>query len=91
MSSGPVIIRDPEAVRMFASQLDQFNNDLAERSARLDSQFRRLGEVWQDPAYSKFADEFRQTMANLRRFREIAEPVVPSLHALYERIMSVHR
>jgi hypothetical protein len=37
----------------------EFNADLADRSARLEAQFQRLGEVWQDPAYSKFADEFR--------------------------------
>jgi uncharacterized protein YukE len=91
MPGGPVVIRDPEGIRMFASQLNEFNSELAEHSARLEAQFQRLGEVWQDPAYARFADEFRHMTANLRRFRQASEPVVPDLLKLYERARSVHQ
>jgi uncharacterized protein YukE len=89
MPSGPVIL-DPQELRLFAGQLKQFNSDLAANAARLEAQFRRLGETWRDPAYAKFADEFERTMNNLRRFRQISDEVVPRLLKTAERAEAVH-
>jgi uncharacterized protein YukE len=85
------VILDPKELRLFASQLKQFNNDLVNDSSRLEAQFRRLGDTWRDPAYTKFASEFAQTMKNLRRFREISDEVVPRLLKTAERAEEVHR
>jgi uncharacterized protein YukE len=75
-------------VRLFASQLKEFNSNLASGSARLRAQFQRLGETWQDPQYATFAQEFGQTMENLRRFQHISDDVVPRLLRLAEHIDS---
>lgn len=89
MTSGPVIL-DPKEIRLFASQLKQFNSELLNNSSRLEGQFHRLGETWRDPAYAKFSDEFTQTMKNLRRFREISDEVIPRLVKTAERAEQVH-
>jgi uncharacterized protein YukE len=89
MPTGPVIL-DPKDLRLFAGQLKQFNHDLAASSARLEAQFRRLGETWRDPAYAKFASEFEQTMRNLQRFRAVSDEVVPRLLKTAERAEAVH-
>ena len=85
MSSGIVRVNSRD-VRQFASQLKQFNGDLAASSARLQAQFRRLGETWQDPQYAKFAQEFDQTMRNLERFRQSSEEVIPRLARLADHV-----
>ncbi len=85
MSSGTVRINSGD-VRTFASQLKQFNNELVAGSARLQAQFRRLGETWQDPQYARFAQDFDQTMRNLERFRRLSEDVIPRLTRLADHI-----
>ena len=90
MSGGPVNLV-PQDLRTFASQLKQFNSDLAGSSARLQAQFRRLGETWRDPAYAKFAQEFEQTMKNLQRFRQTSDEVVPRLPHTAQKAEEVHR
>jgi len=85
MSSGIVRINSRD-VRLFASQLKDYNARLADESARLTAQFRRLGETWQDPQYARFAQEFVQTMRHLERFRRYGEEVIPRLLRLAEHI-----
>jgi len=90
MSQGPVII-DPVALRQFISQLKSFNSELGSRSAQLEGQFKALGDTWRDPAYAKFAQEFEQTMKNIRRFQQVAEGVIPQLTQKAQRAEDVHR
>jgi uncharacterized protein YukE len=85
VSSG-IVKANAGDVRLFASQLTGFNGRLADESARLSAQFRRLGETWADPQYAKFGDEFVQTMRSLERFRQYSEEVIPRLNRLAERI-----
>ena len=75
-------------LREFTSLLKQFNNDLQSRRARLQAQFHRLGETWQDPQYAKFAQEFEQTMRNLQQFQNQSDDVVPRLLKLANHIDS---
>lgn len=75
-------------LREFTSLLKQFNTDLESRSARLQAQFRRLGETWQDPQYAKFAQDFEQTMRNLQQFKSQSDNVVPRLQKLANHIDS---
>lgn len=84
--SGRTLRVNSTDVRLFASQLKQFNTDLANNVARLNAQFQRLGETWKDPEYAKFAAEFAETIKNLRRFRDTAEEVAPRLHKLADSV-----
>jgi len=86
--SGRIVRVDSGDVRLFASQLKEYNTRLAEESARLTAQFRRLGETWQDPQYARFAQEFEQTMRNLERFRRYGEEVIPRLLRFADHIDS---
>ena len=70
---------DPDELEKFAHELSAFSKQLEESSKRLDGQFKRLGETWKDPQYAKFAQQFTQTMGNLRRFQSSNEKVVPRL------------
>jgi WXG100 family type VII secretion target len=90
MAGAPVII-DPKDLRQFAAQLKQFNSELTTSSARINGQFRQLGDTWRDPAYQKFAQEFDQTMKNIRRFQQVSEEVIPRLIKTAERAEGVHR
>jgi len=89
MSNNPVII-DPKELRQFVSQLKHFNTELEGSSSRLHGQFRQLGETWRDPAYTKFAQEFEQTMNTLRKFRQASDEVIPRLTRTAERAEAVH-
>ena len=90
MPTHPVII-DPKELREFAAYLKKFNADLADDSARLNGQFRELGNTWRDPAYLKFAHEFDQIMQNIKRFRQVSDEVIPRLVRTAERAEAVHR
>lgn len=85
MSSGIVRVNSRE-LRAFAGQLKQFHADLSSSSARLQAQFRRLGETWQDPQYAKFAQEFERTMRQLQQFQQQSEEVVPRLVKLADHV-----
>ncbi|MCA9941168.1 MAG: WXG100 family type VII secretion target [Anaerolineales bacterium] len=78
-------------VRAFASQLKQFHAELTGNSKRLQAQFRRLGDTWQDPQYAKFAQEFERTMRQLQQFQRQSEEVIPRLNKLAEYIDNVPR
>lgn len=86
--SSRIVKIDSRDLRDFASQLKTFNTDLVNSTARLQAQFRRLGETWQDPQYAKFAQEFEQTMRNLRHFQEKSDEVIPRLARLADHIDS---
>ena len=89
MSSGSVRI-DSGELRQFANQLSQFNTSLADQMSALNSQFQRLGETWQDPAYARFGDEFQQLVTNLQRFQNTSEGIIPQLFSLAARVDDVH-
>lgn len=89
MTEQPVII-NPEELNNFARQLGAFNSNLAEEIRRLTSLYKRLGETWRDPAYYKFAQEFEQTMKNLRNFQKITEDTIPKLKKTANKARNVH-
>lgn len=88
--AGQAVIIDPEELDNFARQLGEFNSNLAEEIRRLTSLYKRLGETWRDPAYQKFAQEFEQTMNNLRRFQKIADETAPKLKKTAALARQVH-
>ena len=84
------VIIDPDELENFARQLSEFNSNLADEIRNLTSAYKRLGETWRDPAYHKFAQEFEQTMNNLRRFQRIAEDTTPKLKKTASLARQVH-
>lgn len=84
--SGRIVRIDSRDLREFTALLKQFNSDLNNNSARLQAQFRRLGQTWQDPQYAKFAQEFERTMRNLQQFQQQSDEVMPRLLNLANHI-----
>ncbi|HUZ03086.1 MAG TPA: WXG100 family type VII secretion target [Thermomicrobiaceae bacterium] len=72
-------IADPAELERFARELDRFNRQLAESTARLQAEFNRLGDSWRDQERLRFVQEFDQTMRVLRQFLQSSERQVPFL------------
>jgi uncharacterized protein YukE len=79
-------IMDPEEVRRFADELQRFNRDLQGRLGSLQARFASLGETWQDQEHAKFSEDFKQTVAALRKFVEVSDRHVPYLLRKAQRI-----
>ena len=75
----PQVIVSPEELDIFASSLSEFNDQLKERTSRLQGQFHRLDETWRDQEHAKFAGEFEQTMRALQRFMQASDQQIPFL------------
>ena len=82
----PQAMMDPEEVRRFAEELKRFNLDLQSRIASLHTRFVALGDTWQDQEHAKFVEEFRQTIAALKKFVEISNQHTPYLLRKAQRI-----
>ena len=50
---------DPEALRRFARELANFNQELRELYARLQGRMNELEQSWRDQEQAKFAEAFR--------------------------------
>ena len=72
-------IVNPDELEQFAHSLSNFNAQLRENMARLQGQFQRLGDTWQDQEQSKFAQEFEQTMRVLHQFNHTSDAHIPFL------------
>jgi len=75
----PQAIANPEELERFASNLKQFNAQLADSMSRLQGQFANLGETWRDQEHQKFSQEFQQTMRVLHQFRRTSDEHIPFL------------
>ena len=76
---GRQAVVDPEELRRFAGQLNQFNADLKNSSDRLHAQFRHLGDTWRDQEHQRFAQEFDQMMRSVQRFVTVSQDHIPVL------------
>ncbi len=77
---------DPQEVRRFAEELKRFNTDLQDRMSSLQGRFTALGDTWQDQEHRKFADEFKHTLAALKKFVEVSNQHTPYLLRKAQRI-----
>lgn len=82
----PQAIASPEDIERFARELKDFNAQLSEAMARLQSGFGRLGETWRDQEHQKFAREFEQTVRVLQQFRRSSEQQIPFLQRKAHRL-----
>ena len=78
-------IVNPEELERFARELKRFNDEIKERTNRLQGQFRQLGETWRDQEHRKFAEEFWKTMGVIQAFTKTADKHVPFLLRKAER------
>jgi uncharacterized protein YukE len=81
----PQAIVNPEDLRRFAHTLKQFNNELHNRMLVLHGQMIALSNTWRDKEHEKFAQEFEQTLAVIKRFVESANQHIPFLLRKAER------
>jgi WXG100 family type VII secretion target len=79
-------IVDPEQLRKFARNLNQFSNELENRLGLLHAQMHSLGTSWRDQEQEKFAQEFDETMKVLARFVEATKQQIPFLMRKAERV-----
>lgn len=70
---------DPEHLRAFAAELQQFKSDVQETLTTLRGRTARLGETWQDQEFERFRERFARTQQTLNRFSAAAEQAVPAL------------
>lgn len=75
----PQAIADPEDMERFAKDLQMFNQALSNQMSSLYGRFQLLGQTWRDQEHHKFAQEFEQTMAVLRRFVQVSNEHIPFL------------
>ncbi|WP_372369178.1 WXG100 family type VII secretion target [Candidatus Uabimicrobium sp. HlEnr_7] len=69
----PQAIVKPEELRKFCSHLKQFETNLKEMSAKMNSHARQLATTWRDQEHQKFAEEFAQAMQPLQKLMESTE------------------
>ncbi|MCR4410937.1 MAG: WXG100 family type VII secretion target [Thermoguttaceae bacterium] len=75
----PQAIVDPDELRRFARNLQQFNVEVRDRAAALAAQMAALGKTWRDQEHKKFVEEFEQQMRAIARFIELSEQHLPYL------------
>jgi len=80
MSNSQVHV-DPERLKSFAAELDQFANRVTDYDEGLQSALHRLGETFRDQEYEEFKTHFGASSQLLRRFVEEVKKNVPKLVA----------
>ena len=75
----PKAVVDPDDLHRFAIELKKFGNEVQGQLSRINMQFAKLGETWQDQEHAKFAGEFQHTVRVLAKFVNASEEQVPIL------------
>ena len=82
----PGVVNDIEALAEFRSHLMQFNHDLAENFATIQSHWRQLGEVWRDDMYRLFGEALDEVMPGIKLYLSATEGHEAHLATLIERL-----
>ncbi len=75
----PQAVVDPEELREFARALKKFNDDLRDRTSRMNNQLSALGATWRDQEHKKFTQQYEEHVKLISRFLETSELHVPYL------------
>lgn len=70
---------DPEDLRKFAVELRRFGSEVQAHLAKINLQFAKVGETWQDQEHVKFAQEFQLMVRVLSKFIASTEHQAPLL------------
>lgn len=75
----PQAVVDPDELREFARALKKFNDDLRDRTSRMNNQLNALAASWRDQEHKKFSQEYEEHVKLIGRFLETSEQHVPYL------------
>ena len=75
----PQAVVDPDELREFARALKKFNDDLRERTSRMNNQLNTLAATWRDQEHKKFSQQYEEHVKLIGRFLETSELHVPYL------------
>ena len=70
---------DPDDLEDFAGNLSSYVEEIESLTSEMQQRFAGLSDTWQDQEQQRFADEFDQLTATLRRFSAAVEPLIPHL------------
>lgn len=70
---------DPEELKRFAKELNQFNNDMETMVSKIRARLNHLQQTWDDQEQRKFTAEFDVSMKTLLRFLELSREYAPFL------------
>jgi hypothetical protein len=80
------VVNDIEALAEFRAHLMQFNHDLAENFATIQTHWRELGEVWRDDMYRLFGEALDEVMPGIKVYLSATEGHEAHLALLIERL-----
>lgn len=75
----PQAVVDPDELREFARSLKKFNDDLRDRTSRMNNQLNALAATWRDQEHKKFSQQYEEHVKLIGRFLETSEQHVPYL------------
>ena len=75
----PQAVVDPDELRQFARALKKFNDDLRDRTSRMNNQLNALAATWRDQEHKKFSQQYEEHVKLIGRFLETSEQHVPYL------------
>ena len=82
----PQAVADPEALKRFAQQLQNFTQTIQTGQTVLTAQLNALGDTWRDQEHEKFLTAFQELKIMVQRFTAAATEHVPFLHRKAKRI-----
>ena len=82
----PQAIADPEALKRFASQLQNFTEAIQNGQTVLQAQLNALGDTWRDQEHEKFLQAFQELKIMVQRFTAAATEHVPFLLRKAKRV-----
>ena len=59
---------DIDELERFATQLQQFNQELEQITYKIEGQLQNLGVTWRDDQYNKFADDWHSTFKIINKY-----------------------
>ena len=75
----PQAVVDPDELRQFARALKKYNDDLRDRTSRMNNQLNALAATWRDQEHKKFSQQYEEHVKLIGRFLETSEQHVPYL------------
>jgi uncharacterized protein YukE len=70
---------NPDDMERFASVLKSATAEIEKQTARLNSEYRRLGASWKDRKFASFGSDFDRSISSLRSATRALEPYPPKL------------
>jgi hypothetical protein len=79
-------IADPESLKRFASQLQNYVQAIQSGQTVLQAQLHALGDTWRDQEHEKFLEAFQELKIMVQRFTAAANEHIPFLLRKAKRV-----